>query len=222
MATRGSTMARRLGSPRSVRALAASLVCCLSCAPDPAQLRAERTIEAEYDLETGRLQLITFDSDDNGVIDTWSYMDGNIPLRTEIDQDEDGTVDRWEYYRENRTLEKVGFSRGGGGVVDAWAFEGDDGEVARIEVSTLANGTVDRWEHYEAGALVRVEEDLDFDGGADKWETREAGRVATVAFDQNGDGRPERRLVYDAGVLVAIESEPDEQGVYRNRVDVTR
>ncbi|MDA1093191.1 MAG: hypothetical protein O3A25_07975 [Acidobacteria bacterium] len=62
-----------------------------------------------------------------------------------------------------------------------------------------------RWEHYEAGALVRVEEDLDFDGGADKWETREAGRVATVAFDENGDGRPERRLVYDAGVLVVSQ-----------------
>jgi hypothetical protein len=29
-------------------------------------------------------------------------------------------------------------------VVDAWAFEGVDGEVARIEVSTLADGAVDR------------------------------------------------------------------------------
>ena len=38
----------------------------VACAPDPAQLRAQRTIDAEYDIETGRLELITFDSDDNG------------------------------------------------------------------------------------------------------------------------------------------------------------
>lgn len=212
----------RVLRPRwSAGALVATLAAGVSCAPDPEQLRAERTVDAEYDVETGRLELITFDSDDNGTIDTWSYMEGNTVLHTEIDQDEDGTVDRWEYYREDRTLEKVGFSRSGGGVVDAWAFEGDDGEVARIEVSTLADGTVDRWEFYEAGMLARVEEDVDLDGRPDKWETREEGRVATAAFDEDGDGRPDRRLVYESGVLMAIESQPDERGVYRTRADVS-
>ena len=43
-----------------------------ACAPDPERLRAQRAIEAEYDRETGRLELITFDSDDNGTVDTWS------------------------------------------------------------------------------------------------------------------------------------------------------
>ena len=169
---------RRMTAPWSAGALVVTLVAGVSCAPDPAQRRAERTVDAEYDVETGRLELITFDSDDNGTIDTWSYMEGNTVLHTEMDHDEDGTVDRWEYYRADRTLEKVGFSRSGGGVVDAWAFEGVDGEVARIEVSTLADGAVDRWEFYEAGALVRVEEDVDLDGRPDKWETREGGRSA--------------------------------------------
>ncbi len=190
----------------------------VACAPDPAQLRARRTIDAEYDIETGRLELITFDSDDNGTIDTWSYMDGNTVLRIEIDQDEDGVVERWEYYVGDRRLEKVGSSRGGDGVVDAWAFEGDDGELARVEVSTLRDGTIDRWEFYESGVLVRV----DLDGRPDKWETRAGGFVATVSFDEDGDGQPERRLIYDAGVLVAIESQPDATGGYLTRVDVAR
>ena len=79
-----------------------------ACAPDPERLRAQRTIEAGSDRETGRLELITFDSDDNGTVDTWSDMEGKKVLRIEIDRDEDGTI---EYYREDQTLEKVGIDR---------------------------------------------------------------------------------------------------------------
>ena len=129
--------ARKTPVVRSVTGLVTALFAVGACAPDPEQLRAQRTIEAEYDVESGRLELITFDSNDNGTIDTWSYMDGNTVIRIEIDRDEDGTIDRWEYYGEDQTLEKVGFSRGNDGVADAWAFEGEDGEVVRIEISTV-------------------------------------------------------------------------------------
>ena len=69
---------------------------------------------------------------------------------------------------------------------------------------------------------MRAEEDVDFDTRPDKWETYADGRVASAAFDETGDGRPDRRLVYAAGALVAIESEPDTAGVFRNRIDVGR
>ena len=206
----------------SLTGLAILVFVVVGCAPDPEQLRAERTIDAEYDRQTGQLELITFDSDDNGTIDTWSYMDGNTVLRIELDADEDGTIDRWEYYLEDQTLEKVGFSRGNDGVVDAWAFEGADGDVVRIEISTVGDGQVDRWEFYDEGLLVRAEEDVDLDTRPDKWETYDDGRVSSAAFDETGDGRPDRRLVYAAGALVAIESDPAEDGMYRTRIEVGR
>ena len=93
--------------------LAVTLAAGAACAPDPEQLRAQRTIDAEYDIETGRLALITFGSDDNGTVDTWSYIDGNTVLQIEIDQNEDGVVERWNYYVGDRILETVGSSRGG-------------------------------------------------------------------------------------------------------------
>ena len=98
-----------------------------ACAPNPQRLRAERTIDAAYDRENGRLELITFDSDDNGIVDTWSHMDGRVVRRIEIDSDEDGSIDRWEYYAEDRTLERVGLSSAGDGTADAWMFAGEDG-----------------------------------------------------------------------------------------------
>ena len=112
--------------------------------------------------------------------------------------------------------------RGNDGVVDAWAFEGEDGELVRFEISTVGDGQVDRWEFYEKGVLVGAKEDVDLDTRPDRWETYEDGTVVTVAFDENGDDRPDRRLLYTDGALVAVESDPDEDGACRTRVEVGR
>ena len=74
--------ARRTAAVAGGAALVVSLFAAGACAPDPERFRAQRTIDAEYDTETGRLELITFDSNDNGTVDTWSYMDGNTVRMT--------------------------------------------------------------------------------------------------------------------------------------------
>ena len=53
-------------------------------------------------------------------------------------------------------------------------------------------------------------------------ESYEDGRVSSAACDENGDGRPDRRLIYTGGALVAIESQPDEDGYFRTRIEVGR
>src|SRR3954470_23638214 len=109
---------------------------------------ARTRMSPEYDKTTGKLKLLKYDSDGNGVVDTWSYMDGARVVRIEIDKDEDGKIDRWEYYGPNQKVEKVGFSRSNDGQEDAWSYNGPDGKVARIEVSTRRDGKVTRTEHY--------------------------------------------------------------------------
>ena len=181
----------------------------------------EGLMSAAYDPETGRLRLIEYDSDENGIVDTWTYMEGSRLLRIEIDRDEDGRMERWEYYDENHRLEKVGLSSEADGVVDMWAYEGADGQLARIEVSTGRDGTVDRWQYYERDVIVRAEQDTTGDGIVDRWETFEDGRFITLSFDQNGDGRPDRRLTYNAAAeLVSIETDPDENGVFTTMTPV--
>ena len=106
-------------------------------------------LNAGYDPETGRLQLIEFDSDENGTVDTWTHMDGSRVLRSEIDADEDGRIERWEYYDDDASLEKVGYSSGSDGIVDSWMFADAEGRVARVELSTSRDEMIDRWEFYE-------------------------------------------------------------------------
>src|SRR6266853_4246484 len=96
---------------------------------------AKKRIEPVYD-KTGKLQLLKYDANGDGKVDTWSYMDGARVVRIEIDKDEDGKIDRWEYYDANQKLEKIGGSRSQDGKEDAWSYPGADGAVDRIDVST--------------------------------------------------------------------------------------
>jgi hypothetical protein len=192
-----------------------------ACAPDPERERIKATSRATYDPESGRLRELTYDRNKDGVIDTWTKMDGSRVLSSAIDGDQNGKIDRWEYYGDGGRLEKVAIARANDAIADMWLYPGPDGKAARAEIATKPGGSVDRWEWYEKEVLVRAEDDTSGDGRADKWETFEAGRVVTTSFDENGDGRPDRRLTYAAGgALVSIESDPDATGAYRRKVGV--
>jgi hypothetical protein len=200
--------------PKStVSALAVPLVvmCALvHGACDDREAEARKRMTAEYDKSTGRLTLLKYDSNGNGVVDTWSYMDGARVVRIEIDKDEDGKIDRWEYYGPDQKLLKVGESRMNDGKPDAWTYTRPDGSIDRVELSTRRDGKVTRVERYQQNALVAAEEDGDGDGRTDRWETYDGPRLASVAFDTHHRGAPDRRLTYGADGSVRVEV--DEKG----------
>ena len=190
----------------------------LAACSDPEKEPLRKTTVPTYDKATGRLKQLTFDQNKNGVIDTWTDMDGAKPVLTKQDRDEDGKMDRWEYYDANAKLVKVGFSRRNDGKADAWAYSGLDDKVERIEISNTADeNKISRWEFYKGGVLDRAEEDTNGDGRPDKWETHRDGGIVTAAFDENGDGKPDRRFTYDGATLAFIESEPDAAGNFARK-----
>jgi hypothetical protein len=181
-------------------ALPLAILVCASCGGPAGGVPG---VKADYSKTTGKLELITYDTNKDGKVDAWSRMDGTRLVSMEIDRNFDGTVDRWEYYLADGALEKVGFSRANDGKADAWAYQGDDGRVARIDVSTRRDGKVNRLEFYEGGKMVRSEEDTNGDGKPDKWEAWRDGALASVDMDTNRDGRPDRRLTYGANGVKA-------------------
>ena len=197
-----------------------ALFCALTVSGAGCSAPAPRNIEPVYDPQTGKLQLLKYDANRNGKVDTWSYMDGTRVLRIEIDNDENGSVDRWEYYDAGQKLEKVGSSRANDGKEDAWSYTGPDGSLERIDVSTRRDGKVTRTERYLNNALVRAEEDSDGDGQIDKWETYEAERLATVAFDTVRRGTADRRLIYGADGSARLEIDASGDGHFVAAADV--
>jgi hypothetical protein len=195
--------------------LCIGLVALCGCS-DPEKESLKKTTLPTYDAKTGKLKEVTFDSNKNGTIDTWTEMDGSRVILTRMDLNEDGRIDRWEHFGDDGKLLKVGFSRADNGKADAWAYAGADGRTERIEISShYDEKRIDRWEHYDTSGLARAEEDADGDGVVDKWETYAGGALKTVAFDDSRDGRPDRRFTYENGRLVRIESEPDGAGGFR-------
>ena len=196
---------------------------CLAGCSDPDKERLEKTTVPTYDKTTGKLKRLTHDMNKNGKIDTWVEMNGPLPVSAKSDLNEDGKLDRWEYYSDQGKLIKVGFSRTDAGTPDAWAFNGPDGRIQRMEISSLGDDSkIDRVEFYVADVLVRAEDDTDHDGTVDKWSTYEDGALKTAAFDENRDGKPDRRLTYDGADLLTIETEPDMAGKFARRVDVKK
>jgi hypothetical protein len=171
-----------------------------------------KRIEPVYDPKTGKLQLLKYDSNGNGSIDTWSNMDGARAVRIDIDSDEDGKIDRWEYYGANQQIEKIGFSRAKDGKEDAWSYPGAAGTIERIEVSTRRDGKITRIEHFQTDRVVAAEEDSDGDGKIDKWETYDGDRLASVAFDTLHRGTADRRLIYGADGTARLVLDPTGAG----------
>jgi len=166
-------------------------------------------MEPVYDATSGRLELLKYDANSDGRVDTWSYMDGPRIVRIEIDTDHNDVIDRWEYYAADETLEKVGSSRVKDGKPDTWAYYAPGGSLARLELSLKRDGQVDRTEYYAAGSVSRAEEDTNRDGRTDKWEAYEGQRLVSVGFDTTFKGAsPDRRLVYGSDGTVRAESIP--------------
>jgi hypothetical protein len=180
---------------------------------------------ASYDPQTGRLERLVFDSNDDGRNDAAGVLDGTRVKQIELDSNGNGTVDRWDFYDAGGKIVKVGLSRADDGVMDAVAVYASDQRLQQLEVSTRRDGRFDRIEFYEAGQLTRAEEDTDADGLVDKWESYRpnvgAGPgeppvvLSTVAFDDDKRGRPSRRLVYALdGQVARVEHDPRGDGTF--------
>lgn len=219
------------------RGLAAALVLAtVACGPDE---RLRETSKGRYDPQTGVLLEITYDKNKNGVIDTWTKMEGTRPVSSTLDENEDGMIDRWEEYDAQGRLVRAGWIRSRSPkpgetpaapaadanaprVPDTWVYPSADGRTSRVEyldIDLEGRTVVARREFFEGDRLLRVEEDKDGDDQIDQWEVHENGVLKSVEFDEGRDGVPDRRFTYSpTGQLLLIESGRDASGQYATRV----
>lgn len=181
------------------------------CAPGTNGARTDAAVpKATYDPRSGKLTRLAHDTNGDGSVDAWVWMDGARVVRAEADRDGDGKVDRWEYYGAERQLVKVGMSRARNGREDAWAYQAPDGSLARLDIATRGDGRVTRVERYDHGRLIAAESDEDGDGRPEKWEEYRDGRLASVALDTRHSGVADRRLVYGAnGTVIVVGGDPE-------------
>src|SRR5687768_8543734 len=101
-----------------------------------------------YDTTTGRLVRLDVDAAADGRIEQRTYLDGNIPFRSETDRDGNGRVDRWEYVDMRGTPIKVGSSSRDDGIEDCWVYAAEQDGERLVERSTERTARVDRREFF--------------------------------------------------------------------------
>ena len=175
-----------------------------------------KVARAAYDPATARLVQLSADQDGDGVIDQWTYLDGNFPLRGEADTDHDGRIDRWEYFDRNAQLTKVGSSSRNDGIEDTLTYVVPVDGLTRVDHSLEGDRCFDRRELYRDNALELVIADSNCDGRDDKWERYERSVLRQAAFDTSlAAGKPDRRLLFDEqGRYVGIEADAERDGSF--------
>ncbi len=124
--------------------------------------RADITIVREDGREVCRAADINFD----GVVDTWTYLDGAGQLRRrELDFDRDGKIDEIATFRSGVVVEK--------------------------HRSTSGLAQLDTWEFYTNGTLARTERDSDGDERVDQWWEYGGNGCPMMHSDANRDGKPD-------------------------------
>jgi hypothetical protein len=175
-----------------------------------------KVARAAYDPATARLVQLSADQDGDGVIDQWTYLDGNFPLRGEADTDRDGRIDRWEYFDRNAQLTKVGSSSRNDGIEDTLTYVAPVEGLKRVDHSLEGDRCFDRRELYRDSTLEQVIADSNCDGRDDKWERYERSVLRQAAFDTSlATGKPDRRLLFDEqGRYVGIEADAERDGSF--------
>jgi len=91
--------------------------------------------------------------------------------------------------------------------------------VMRYEDNNF-DGSWDRKVWFSEGTLVRAEEDLDFDGFFDSFSEYQNGVKVTELIRPHGEGFPLFRHEFKRGVRVLTWSDPDRDGVWKERIEV--
>ena len=174
-----------VGAKARLRGLCALAACVLNvgCAGGPPP---PTHVVPQYDVASGRLVRLSYDSNLDGRPDMVASMEGRSVRVVEVDEDHDGRPDRWEHY-----------------AATSGTAPGAPSEqrLARVEHVTRRGETIVRREIFEGGNLIEAREDRDGDGRDDRWEVYGAGGLSVVQIDTDADGRPDRRLTYSGDAL---------------------
>jgi hypothetical protein len=122
------------------------------------------TTRPTYDKNTGRLTQLTFDRNHNGVVDTWTEMNGSRPVRSRA---------------ENRPL----------GVLS-----GRPARAGRFEEDTNGDSRPDTWETYEGGVLKTTSFDENGDGRPDRRLTYEDGELTLIESEPDAAGNYQKKV----------------------------
>jgi hypothetical protein len=177
---------------------------------------AHRPVRPRPACEPSAGQVVGFDVNDDGVVDTRDIMVGGRKQCSLIDVNFDGRSDVLRYFAADGSIEREEHDFDFDGKVDqvAW-FEG--GAVKERLLDTNFDSMFDTWLECSGSAVVTIERDRRRTGYPDVWETYANGRISEAHYDENGDRRVDKWEIFREGRIATVrfdrdfDGEPDEE-----------
>jgi hypothetical protein len=116
-------------------------------------------------------EVLTTDTNADGKLDGWTYIENGRIERQEIDVNFDGRIDSVFIY-------------------------GSSGQVREEILDTNYDGKMDNWRLYENGELTVDSLDSNMDGMIDLWIHVVKGKIMQIEKDTDGDGKPDTTTGY--------------------------
>ncbi len=110
------------------------------------------------------------DTNEDGKPDLVTTFLQGVPVDERMDTDFDGRCDLRNRYRAGVIQTKELYA--GTASTPKKVFRFDAGRMIRVDEDTNQDGRIDSWSYLDDGAVVRIGLDTDFDGKVDKWLNR--------------------------------------------------
>ncbi|MBI4699587.1 MAG: hypothetical protein HY744_00225 [Deltaproteobacteria bacterium] len=153
-----------------------------------------RNVELQHEpCDLGSKGAVSMDANGDGRPEIVKVREDGREICRAVDINGDGLIDAFRYFDEKGQVvrKESGFDRD---------MRPDEvgyykrGEVVRKERETNGDGKIDTWDYYQNGRLVREERDSNGDGYLDQWwafNRPDRPRCAVVFTDADGNGEPD-------------------------------
>jgi hypothetical protein len=146
--------------------------------------------------DTGSSDAEKIDANGDGKPDITIVRRGGREVCRAVDLNFDGVVDAYSYFDDSGQLRRRENDYDKDGQIDEiTTFKA--GQIAEKDQSTALARHLDTWDFYQAGALVRTERDSNGDGVIDQWWEYPKPGCPLIHADVNNDGRPDPGATID-------------------------
>lgn len=115
-------------------------------------------------------EVLEYDTNKDGKIDRWVYVQNGFVYKVEIDVNYDGKIDSIYIYvnsDKGPILQRIELDTDYDGVFDDFVYY-ENGKMVKEEIDSNNDGKVDIWIYIADGYIYKVEKDLNFDGKIDE------------------------------------------------------
>ncbi len=172
------------------------------------------TIYAAYNrINIQKEKITSWDSNGDGVTDSWVEYSNNQVSKQIFDSNYDGKPDTWHFYR-NGLLSFSKADRNCNEKPDSWYYYDPPGNLLKMEYDYDFDEKADYTQFFKDGYPYKYSADNDHDGRIDEWGSIENGNVIERNWSFHNDRIVDKKALYKHGRKISEAYDRNRDGLF--------